>query len=57
MKSTAKKGFLFEAKKLCFLTILALFVVGGVFAQRVGDTVQVGGLRTPGNNAREKRKK
>ena len=41
MKNTVKKGFL--AKKLCFLAVLALFVVGGVFAQRVGDTGQFDG--------------
>ena len=35
MKNTVRKGFLF--------LVLALFVVGGVFAQRVGDTVQLGG--------------
>ena len=43
MKNTVRKGFLFEAKKLCFLAVLALFVAGGVFAQRVGDTVTVSG--------------
>ena len=46
MKNTAKKGFLFEAKKLCFLAVLAFLVAGGVFAQRVGDTVQLEACRT-----------
>ena len=35
MKNTARKGFLF--------LVLALIVAGGVFAQRVGDTVQIDG--------------
>ena len=35
MKNTVRKGFLF--------LVLVLFVVGGVFAQRVGDTVTVSG--------------
>ena len=35
MKNTVRKGFLF--------LVLALFVVGGVFAQRVGDTYQLDG--------------
>ena len=43
MKNTVKKGFLFEAKKLSILAVLALLVVGGVFAQRVGDIRQLDG--------------
>jgi hypothetical protein len=35
MKNTMKKGFLF--------LVLAVLTAGGVFAQRVGDTVQVSG--------------
>ena len=35
MKNTVRKGFLF--------LVIALIAVSGVFAQRVGDTVQVGG--------------
>ena len=43
MKTKAKKIFLFEAKKLCFLAVFALFIAGGVFAQRVGDVIIVSG--------------